>query len=153
MSALVIGRRAGAFERARLLLFDDRLELLGSGGLFGWDVRRMFFDELECATVCPRVQWGTVILSAFAALWTFVTAALVLASVALLAALLAVLGVGLVALAVRHVVAPTHRLIVRAPGQAFDALLPRAAAERERVLEALRSAIDAHQARHAEGAR
>lgn len=147
MKGRLIGRRTGLFERSRLLVFDDRLELLADGGFSGWDVRRLFFDEVSCATVAPQIQWAVVVLSSALGLALLLPGLALLSeapsvSVPMCVAALALLAAGAVSL-----LAPRQRLVVHAPGQSFDALLPRPAAARARALDELRRAIESYQAR------
>ncbi len=147
MKARLVGRRASAFERTRLLAFDDRLELLGGGGVTGWEVRRMFFDEIECATVLPQIQWGTVLLLGLLGALLLVPGLALLTNDPVPGAFFGLAGAALLVTAAVNALVPHQRLVVHAPGQVFETLLSRQSAERARVLDDLVRAIESYQAR------
>jgi hypothetical protein len=143
----LVGQRASAVGRTRLLAFDDRLELLSDGGAHRVELRRLFFDELTGATVHAAVQWTTVLVGGVLGLGALVSGLALVPYVAPLGGGLALLGLAGLAAAVLAVVQPRHVLKVHAPGQVFVTLLPRGDERRERVLQELRAAVDVYQNR------
>jgi hypothetical protein len=146
VKGLPIGRQSNLIELTRLVVHPDRLEQL-SYSVFGLEVRRLFFDELSCATVHRR--FATWVELAFAGLAALL--GLVLTGVGLWqrwAMMVAAGGLGLLTflgllLAAR--LEPPHELVVWADRRCLRTLLPRRADARERAIRHLIRAVESHQ--------
>ena len=144
-----IGRRTELFQRYRILLFEDHLEEV-SATLTSLEVKRFFFDEAEFATVHPLRRWPEVSLAVVAVLlFALVTVALVRNPLYLSAGSvtggIALVCIGLIAyLAVN----PPHKLVIHAPDEALEFILPRLRGRRERAVQRLQGTIESYQARH-----
>jgi hypothetical protein len=149
MKARLIGSRATPFGRARLLAFHDHVELLSGGGLWGWEVRRLFFDDLTCATARSAVQWGNIVAGGTLSLLLLVFGLALLPYAAVAGGIFGLAGAGGLVAAAIGVFVPPHELKIHAPGQALVTLLPRDGASRERALGELQRAIDVYQNRGA----
>lgn len=149
MKAVVLARRRDVHQTYRLLLFDDRLEEVGQN-LLGSEVRRLFFDEAESATVHASRDWAQIVLAGLFGAGLLALGVVLRDDemVAELAVALAVLGVGALGLVVFGLVNPPHVLHVRASDHALSGRLPRFAGRREDVLARLARAIELYQARH-----
>ena len=148
MKGVPIGRRSGTLQRFRILLFEDRIEDV-SIRLDGLEVRRLFFDEVESATVHRRK--GVVDLVAGVVLTgLFLTIALLSARPAPpVAVLFAAIALATGALTALALVYPQHRLVVYAPDQKIEIPLSRSAARRDRTLARLVRTIGRYQDGHA----
>jgi len=146
MKGTPIARRGGLFEAQRLVLHPDRVEQL-SLSAFGLDVRRLFFDELSCATVQRQfAPWTELLIGLLCAflgvlllglgLWQRSALAIVLGVFALLVFLGLLLAAWL---------EPPHLLVLRAGDQALRGSLPRRPAAREEALRRLLRAVERHQ--------
>ena len=149
MKGTPLARRHAGLGQRRLVLFEDRVEerLLS---VFGLEVRQLFFDELECATLRPQRQAHEIVLAALGVL------AGVLVMVIGLAASQRAVGVAgfllaLVAAALLLVVVfwTPWQLVLRAGSQEFRSLLPRREPARQRALRLLVDGVRLHQRRHA----
>jgi len=143
-----IGRRSGTLQRFRILLFEDRIEDV-SIRLDGLEVRRLFFDELQSATVHRRK--GVVDLVAGSVLTgLLLTIALVSARPAPpVAAVFAGIALATGALTALALAYPRHWLVVYAPDQKIEIPLSRSAARRDRTLARVVRTIGRYQDHHA----
>ena len=148
MKGVPIGRRSGTLQRFRILLFEDRIEDV-SIRLDGLEVRRLFFDELQSATVHRRK--GVVDLVAGSVLTgLLLTIALVSARPAPpVAAVFAGIALATGALTALALAYPRHWLVVYAPDQKIEIPLSRSAARRDRTLARLVRTIGRYQDGHA----
>jgi hypothetical protein len=150
VKGLPVGRRSNLIELTRLVVHPDRVEQL-SYSLFGLEVRRLFFDELSCATVHRR--FATWVELAFAGIALLV--GLVLAGVGLWQRWpMMVAGGGLALLTFLSLLLaawlePPHELTVWADRRSLRTLLPRRTEARERALQHLLRAVEGYQRRHA----
>lgn len=146
MKGTPIARRGGLLESQRLVLHPDRVEQL-SLSAFGLDVRRLFFDELSCATVQRQfAPWTELLIGLLCALLGVLLLGLGLWQRSALEiglgvfALLLFLGLLLLAWFV-----PPHLLVLRAGDQTLRGSLPRRSAAREEALRRLLRAVERHQ--------
>jgi len=149
VSAFKVGTRNAVAIRYRLLLFEDRVEEVGET-LLGLEIRRLFFDEVECATVHQASRLLGILAGGSA------TAVLLLGAVGAGFGqwfpgvyAFAVLTLVAACLTAYAVVRPPFRLVLRAPSHSLEALLSRDAAKREEAIRRLTRAIDRFQVRHA----
>jgi hypothetical protein len=149
MAAFRVGVRRLVFIHYRMLLFEDRVEEVG-GTMLGLEVRRLFFDEVESATV-HRSSAAPSVIAAWAA-------ALVLAGAAagagfgglrLLSFLFSLLAVAAIVVAVAAALRPPYTLVLRARGHTLQTVLPRDPGRRDEAMGRLARSIERYQSRHA----
>ena len=149
MNGTRVARRAALLGQRRLVLFEDRLEEHFLS-VFGLEVRRLFFDELECATVRPQRQALEIVLAALAVSLSLLTAGVSLAAsqrpVAAAGFLLALVFGAILLLVLLW---PPWQLVIRAGGEELRSLLPRRAGARQQALRRLTNAVRLHQRKHA----
>jgi hypothetical protein len=151
VKSLLLGRRNAAFQRYRVLLFEDRMEEV-SMTLGSLEVSRLFFDEAAYATVHRMRNWPHVLaMGVLAAIPAAMAIGFAVSSTGiertiwvLCWSLLALFLLGWLAYLVLY---PPHQLVVRAPDQKFSVLLPRR--KGERIIQRLVQAVEAYQAAHA----
>ena len=136
MNGTRVARRAALLGQRRLVLFEDRVEEHFLS-VFGLEVRRLFFDELECATVRPQRQALEIVLAALAVSLSLLTAGVSLAAsqrpVAAAGFLLALVFGAILLLVLLW---PPWQLVIRAGGEELRSLLPRRAGARQQALAA-----------------
>ena len=149
MSAFRVGRRSFVAVRYRMLLFDDRVEEVG-GTPLGLEIRRLFFDEVQCATVHRTSTALEVVAGAFCAL-LFVGGAVLfhLGDLWLGSFYMSLLALAAVGYAVHGVVRPAYVLVLRTADQHLETRLPRGARERAEVIGRVTRTIERFQAQHA----
>lgn len=149
MNGTRVARRAALLGQRRLVLFEDRLEEHFLS-VFGLEVRRLFFDEVECATVRPQRQALEIVLAALAVSLGLITAGVALAAsqrpVAAAGFLLALVFGAILLLVLLW---PPWQLVIRAGGEELRSLLPRRAGARQQALRRLTDAVRLHQRKNA----
>jgi hypothetical protein len=149
MTGFSVGSRSYVVVRYRMLLFEDRVEEVG-GTLLGLEIRRLFFDEVQCATV----HRGSAVLEVLA--WG--VGAVLLASGGVAAYLggmpWVLLGLGVAALAAvlgaaHAAMRPPYVLVLRTADQALETRLSRDPTRRASVLGRLVRTIEPYQRGHA----
>lgn len=149
MKGTRIARRAVPLGQRRLVLFEDRVEEHFLS-VFGLEVRRLFFDELECATLRPQRQALEIVVAALA-----VGLGLLVMAIGLASSQRSVGGVGfLLAVACAAVLLlvlfwPPWQLVLRAGPEECRSLLPRGERARRQALLRLGDAVRLYQRRHA----
>ena len=149
MTAFSVGARSYVVVRYRMLLFEDRVEEVG-GTLLGLEIRRLFFDEVQCATVhrgsavLEVLGWGLgVVLLAAGGVAAYVGGLPWLLLGLGVAALAALLG------AAHAAMRPPYILVLRTADQVLETRLSRDPARRAAVLGRLVRAIEPFQRGHA----
>jgi hypothetical protein len=149
MSAFRVGTRSFVAVRYRMLLFEDRVEEVG-GTPLGLEIRRLFFDEAQCATVHRTSTALEVVAGAFCALLFAAGAVLAhLGDLWLGSFLLSLLAVVAVGYAVHGVVRPAYVLVLRTADQHLETRLPRDSGRRAEVVGRVARTIERYQAQHA----
>jgi hypothetical protein len=149
MKGARLARRAALLGQRRLVLFEDRVEEHFLS-VFGLEVRRLFFDELECATLRPQRQALEIVGAALGVALGLLVTVIGLASSSRPAG-----GVGLaLALACGTVLLlvllwPPWQLVLRAGTEECRSLLPRRGRARQQALLRLGQAVRVYQRRHA----
>jgi hypothetical protein len=147
MKGVLLGRRAGTLQRHQVLLFEDRMEDMALR-LDGLEVRRLFFDEAQCATVHRRRPILELITGTLVSL-VLVIGAYLARTAPPMAISFGAAGLVTALFTALAVVYPRHLLVVRAPDQKLEIPLSRWAARRKRTLQRVVDAIAEYQDRHA----
>ena len=144
-----VARRAALLGQRRLVLFEDRVEEHFLN-VFGLEVRRLFFDELECATLRPQRQALEIVVAALGVALGLLAMGIGLAvserPVAAGGIFMALALGGILLLVLAW---PPWQLVLRAGSEECRTLLPRRERARQQALRQLVDAVRLHQRRHA----
>lgn len=146
MKPYLVGERPTLFQPVRLWAYDDWLEE-AAAGILDLRVRRMFYDEVECATVHRSLPMRTLLAPVLLFAVALVGIGLSFLDSDNLGLWAAVpVALGALAYFVFSITSPPYTLVIRAPGQRFETWLPR---RRPETLQRLLQSIESYQSRHA----
>jgi hypothetical protein len=149
VSAFRVGARSLVAVRYRMLLFDDRVEEV-AGTVLGLEIRRLFFDEAQSATVHRTSAAPQVLVGVFGSLFLAGAAALAgYGSLRLLSFILSLLVVVGIWYTVRAAIWPPYVLVLRTADQALSTGLPRDPGRRAEVVGRVARTVERYQAQHA----